>query len=154
MGFTSKVKSTNNLNNLIRKLQGLDGKESVAGYDDEPHPVADMSYAELADLHEVGSEHLPRRQFMTQAYHDGLADHDLSIQVVREIIYGKSNAKTQLTKLSKELAELISTSIRRGDFAALSPVTIRLKGGNTKPLRDSDSLMNNVKSSVEDTEGF
>lgn len=151
MGFTSKVKSKNNLNNLIRKLYDLDEKEAIAGFGNKVHPEAGITYAELANIQEFGSKkrNIPPRDFMAQAFHDVLTDDKSIEKAIVSIIYGNSTANKELKEFSKKLAKAIQKAIVWGNFETLHDTTIRLKG-HDRPLQESGRLINNVKNKVVD----
>ena len=131
----------------MKKLSNLESKEAEAGYDDAQHPTADMSYAELAWVHERGKGIIPPRAFMTQAFHNMLGSEEIYEQAIKNALYGTSNTDRELKKIATKLSKAISDSIKRGDFQPLSEITISMKGHSTI-LRDTDSLMNNVMKDV------
>lgn len=146
MKITSKVKSYDNLHNILRKVESLTQWEAEAGFDDTQHPEAEMSYAELAAIHELGIG-VPERSFMTQAWHEDQHRTREFKGIVERVLYGNSTAKKELKQLSNKMAGTIKLVIEMGDFEPLAKITIRLKG-HSRPLIETGALKENVKDSV------
>jgi hypothetical protein len=153
MKFTSKVKSTNTLPNLIKKMKVFDTVDASAGFDDKIHRPSGLSFATLAAIHEFGTsdDQIPARDFMFQAFDKGMFDTEIFKKAVENVIYNGSTARKELKKIATLLAGDIRESILNGDFVPLSPVTINIKGDSI-PLRETDLMLESIKTFVDKRE--
>jgi hypothetical protein len=153
MKFTSKVKATNTLPNLLRKIKVFDEVDAGAGFDDKIHSPSGLPMAMLAAIHEFGTDDannkgIPARDFMFQAFDKSMFTEEQFSKAVVNVIYGGSTVRKEMKVLAESLAKEIRESILNGDFVPLKPITIDLKGDSI-PLRDTDKLLSSVKTFVD-----
>jgi hypothetical protein len=153
MGFKSKVKSTNTLPSLIKKLQSLDGKEAVVYYDDSEHKSSGLAISDLAAIHEFGAitdnAVIPPRPFMTQAYEKLFFDFDKMVGLFTSVVYGKGTVTRELKKLSAHMQDRLVEAIDTGEFVQLDFRTTAKKGHNI-PLFETGELRRRSKRKVQD----
>lgn len=146
--FTSKVKSTDNLHNILKKITALTEWKAYAGFDEDAHEPSGMTLAELASIHEFGTEYIPERPFMTDAYHEDMTRSFEFKKIFTTTIYGRVTPKKAMKDLAKKMAGTIKLKIEMGEFTPLAKKTIGLKG-HSRPLIDTFTLLEGVKAFVE-----
>lgn len=147
----SKVKSNlKGLSALKRKMKTISQYSAQAGYYDNKHPTAGISYAYLASIHEYGTRdgRIPQRDFITQAYLDWIMSIKGDAEkAAKDIIYRKIPVKTALKRVAEEGAIFITNAAYRFDSPSNAPSTISNKGFDN-PLVETGKLANGVKSKV------
>jgi hypothetical protein len=169
---------------IFEEMKKLDGIHIESGFPEGSGTVKQdkkevdiatyASYNENGTYNKDGSQHLPARPFMSQAV-DNNEEH--IIQTVKKliglVIDGKIDAITAVRRQAEDMNALIKDTIRNGDFAPNSDVTIhglgasgsarqkgerwlRTKSGrklikgkkSTKPLIDTSTMRNSVQSVI------
>lgn len=147
----SKVKSNlRGLAALKRKMKTITEYSAQAGYYDNKHPTAGISYAYLASIHEYGTRdgRIPQRDFITQAYLDWMmsAKGDAE-KAARDIIYKGIPVRVVLKKMAEEGATFITNAAYTFNSPSNAASTIRNKGFDN-PLIETGKLANGVKNKV------
>lgn len=102
-----------------------------------------LTLAANAQIHELGTEHIPPRPFMrTGAEAFDKMDRQIG-NAIRDVIDGKMQPKQGSNRLGVMLQTEIKRAIRSGDFTPLKPATIKRKGSST-PLIDTGKLRQGV----------
>ncbi len=147
----SKVKSNlRGLAALKKKMKSITQYSAQAGYYDNKHPTAGISYAYLASIHEYGTRdgRIPQRDFITRAYLDWATSiKDDAEKAARDIIYRGVPVRTALKKIADEGAVFITNAAYSFDSPANAASTIRKKGFDN-PLIETGKLANGVKTKV------
>ena len=139
---------------LISKMNELDSIEIDAGYlTDHIHPNSKLSYAELATIHQYGSEkhNIPERPFISDG---AVLSIDTLYQVIPEsyktfLMTGNIHSWSKVGKIS---AESIRRAIAEQKFTRLSNITIKERKAKGNPsthiLIEDGYLINNVEYKV------
>lgn len=153
MGFNVSTKgSFDHFANLFKRLENMEEVSVEAGFNSDQHPTAGMTFAQLAAIHEYGyeEEHIPQRDFMTQALMDMSASGNPYENIAVDLIYGKGvRADHTFNKIGKLMGEQIRESIIRGNFVELSKKTKALKTQNAdKILIETEAMIDSIMSQV------
>lgn len=108
------------------------------------HPKADMTVAELAAIHELGLG-VPARQWLRGWFDLNQARVQSDMETATELIKLGYSRKQAFTELGQTWADEIRGRILRGEVPPpLSATTIASKGGETRPLVETETLANAV----------
>lgn len=147
----SKVKSNlRGLAALKKKIKTMSQYSAQAGYYDNKHPTAGISYAYLASIHEYGTRdgRIPQRDFITKAYLDWATSiNDEAKKAAISIIYKGIPVRTALKGIADDGALFITNAAYSFDSPANAASTIQNKGFDN-PLIETGKLANGVKSKV------
>lgn len=115
---------------------------------------AGKSVAEIAILNELGLDtindqgqkvDLPSRPFFGNSIPSAVeVAREGSLSIFLSTFKENSDLNAKMEKVSKMLAQTIRDSINRQNFVPLSPKTIKLKGGKTEILKDTNKLFNSI----------
>ena len=155
--------STNNAK-LIKHLKRFSKRFVVAGItDNETHPAANMTYAQLMDLQENGYVTSPLSKYpnrvvparpvlkIARIQNDKKWRKSLT-QYVYEELDGKRQLDSAYAKLGEEMVEDIREVMLGNDLVANSDLTVSLKGGDD-PLIESGALYDKIDSEVKRGKG-
>lgn len=147
------IKTKSNLRGLTalkKKMQTIEKYSAQAGYYDNKHPTAGISYAYLASIHEFGTRdgRIPQRDFITQAYLDWMisVNHEAA-KAATDIIYRGVPVRKALKGLAEDGADFITNAAYSFDSPSNAASTIANKGFDN-PLIETGKLANGVKSKV------
>lgn len=139
---------------LILKMNSLSNIEIDAGYlTDKIHPNSQLSYPELATIHQFGSENqnIPERPFIS----DGAV---LSQQGIIQSLpscytnYLKNGSKSSFTPIAKISGQSIARAIAEQKFVKLSGITIKDRQLRNNPstliLIDEGYLINEIETDI------
>lgn len=135
---------------LKRKMKTISEYSAQAGYYDNKHPTAGISYAYLASIHEYGTRdgRIPQRDFITKAYLDWITSIKGDAEkAAKDIIYRGIPVRTALKNIADEGALFITNAAYSFDSPANAQSTINNKGFDN-PLIETGKLANGVKTKV------
>lgn len=113
-----------------------------------PASQGNMNLAEVATAHEFGTEKIPERPFMRQAFDTSNRKISDFIKKERDKIYrGESSTNESLHKLGVLHQGQVQETITTGEFKPLAPSTIKRKG-SSKPLIDTGRLRQSINFEV------
>jgi len=142
-GFERLRKSLDDLS----KLQSKTGWPDSATYEDGTKVV------DVAMWNEFGTKHTPPRPFVRVAvaenrrkWSDGLG------QGAKACINGSADARTVLESVALQAAGDIAKAIEAVTAPPLKASTIRKKRGRSKPLEDTNLMLQSVTGIVEEAE--
>lgn len=127
---------------IQEELKKIHGSTVKVGYPEEKAQDHEggIDIAALATIHEYGTEHIPARPFMSQAFDKNRTKINNLIQSeYGSILEGKSSVYDALQKIGILGVKTIQEVFRSGGFAAIKPATIARKG-SSKPLIDTGQL--------------
>lgn len=153
MGNNTVTIRMNRIPAVKRKLLSIANNKMEAGYFADGaggriHEGKKSSVATIAGWHELGTENMPARPFMTNGVELFKKDQRSIARIVRIAIQGDLSGYQLAQRMGKILRLKIRRSIRDGNFAALSIYTIYNKGSDT-PLRDTDLMYNSLENRVK-----
>lgn len=124
---------------------GVIGNEASTTYDG-----TSVTVAQVANAHEFGTKHIPRRSFLR----DGLQRKEaqvkryIALQAKRVFLEKKMDQHKALTRIGLYVVGQLQKNIAEGGgFKPLHPETIRRKG-SSKPLIDTGQLRRSIASEV------
>lgn len=113
-----------------------------------PASIGGMNLAEVATVHEFGTEKIPERPFLRQAFDKSNKKISDFIRNERDKIYqGASTTNESLHKLGVLHQGQVQETIATGEFAPLAPSTVARKG-SSKPLIDTGRLRQSINFEV------
>ena len=136
-------------NRIAQELQRMKGVFVKVGYPQEKPKVHQgknktINIAELAAIHEFGTEKIPARPFQAQTFDKNIDRLKAHIEKSQQAIYkGAQTVAKALHLIGNFYKGEMQRTIREGDFAPLSQVTIEKKG-SSKPLIDTGQLRQSV----------
>ncbi len=128
-----------------RVLDEFDGAGSIevgmVGPEAErKHPKADMTVAELAAIHELGLG-VPTRQWLRGWFDANQARVQADMKIATELMMLGYSRKQAFTELGQTWADEIRKRILAGEVPPpLAATTIASKGGETRPLVETETL--------------
>lgn len=146
------------LDELEREMEWLDDQVVEYGFLDPAriHPTAEVPVAQVAVWNNYGTKgdggkkwHIPPRPFfdLAELYVEDLLDSKFARRIGQSFLEGRASYTKALDFIGKESAEQIQFAIDEGDYKALAPSTIRLKGSDTI-LINSGFMYNSVSSKL------
>lgn len=150
MSLTMKVKrgKTRDLEKVLKHFQNLNQLKVDIGYfeDSGTHSTADMPYAKLMAIHELGLEDMPVRPLLQEASYQIQSEGNKVLKNEYLQLFGQVGRTNKNTEL---LGDKILDLVRQlfGDsylFQDNAPSTIAQKGGRNEPLHDTGELGDNL----------
>jgi hypothetical protein len=112
------------------------------------------SWNENGTYNKDGSQHIPARPFMSQAVDNNEARIiKTGEKIVKKIINGKIDANTAIRQCAENMNALIKETIRNGDFAPNSEVTIHGLGVSGGARKKGEKWLRSKKSKKEIIKG-
>jgi len=109
------------------------------------------SVADIAAFNEFGTDSIPERPFMRQTIE---SNSNRIKQTAKKLLTGvvslKMSKKDALGKLGVLVSGLMKSQIVNGQFAELSPSTLKKKTPKTKPLIDTGQLRSSIDWEIEE----
>jgi tRNA A37 methylthiotransferase MiaB len=127
---------------IQEELKKIHGSTVKVGYPEEKAKDHEggIDVAALATIHEYGTEHIPPRPFMTQAYDKNRTKINNLIQKeYSSILEGKSTVHDSLQKIGVFGVGTIKEIFRSGKFEPNKPATKKRKK-SSQPLIDNGDL--------------
>lgn len=133
------------LNTELRRARGISDKYTKVGYSvrsgliegEEGKTLSNLTKVALAVIHEFGTDKIPERPFMRQAFDNRLNEiEDMSANLHARYLNGDLAEKQALAMLGEWFMGEIKEEIRKGNFTPIKPSTAKRKG-SSKPLIDS-----------------
>lgn len=129
----------------LRRTRGINESYTKIGYTlksgliegEEGKSLSNLTKVALAVIHEFGTEKIPERPFMRQAFDNRLNEiEDMSANLHARYLNGDLTEKQALAMLGEWFMGEIKEEIRKGSFTPLKPATVKAKG-SSKPLIDT-----------------
>jgi len=129
----------------LSKLQAKTGWKDSAVYEDGTKVV------DVAQYNEFGSKHTPPRPFVRVAVAESGQKWSKSlVQGVKAVINGNADVRDVLGSTADLAAGDIAKAIEAVTAPPLKASTIRKKKGRSKPLEDTNLMLQSVTGIVED----
>lgn len=139
--FLKDMKSLSGSFTKVGVLQGSKAKER--GEDGNIHPT-NKPLAEVAIKNEFGTENVPARPFMRNAFREAREDLiELKKQNFNMIAAGRRDEKTALARIGAFFVGVIQDQIGSPQLEENAPSTIARKG-SSKPLIDTGTLRQSI----------
>ena len=129
-------KVTSRADNVKKVMRAISLAPTVkVGYPDETtgkqvHEDSGVTLAQLAMFHELGTENMPPRKFMSQGAEIFERRSGLLTPHAIRFIEGRSSGRAFGTTLGKIFVGSIEAAIHRGDFPPLAESTVQAKGSD------------------------
>ena len=123
------------------------GVHEVAGQ--EIHPGTTLTVAELATIHEFGTDTIPERSFL-RAWFDENRErcHEAVKRMAQSVMRGERSREDAIEILGQTFVAQIQKRIAKGIPPPNSPATIAAKGSST-PLIDTGILRTSITYAVD-----
>lgn len=137
-GYKKLVKDLGSMDGAFAKV-GILGTEKYSGPEHSGMLVVD-----IAVQNEFGAENIPSRPFMRQTFSKKSDQLNKVITEQISLIYNKGkDYKKALSQVATWYADEMKDTVKSGEFAPNSPVTVKIKG-SSRPLIDTGRMWQSI----------
>lgn len=150
MSTSVRRRNPNAIDDLIKFAKKIEKRAVYVGYP----ASAGGEMVMRASVHQFGSieRNIPPRPFLSEGVKNGEERYkDIAKRRMSPVLLGKVSVEDYHKLVGTTATAEVKKYIREGDFAPLSPMTIKRKG-SSKPLIDTGQMRNTVTYEVRDNE--